>query len=619
MNRRDLFLYLLVCTVCIVPRTGAAAKTGIIGTKHDLSAKTGPGPYKALTEDRICVFCHTPHNAFPQTPLWNKKMEGINYDQYPPYSSSTRLSPATGPTGASRLCLSCHDGTLALGEVRLPSKKIDMTVPGGIPFSRPSNFGVSLASHHPISFEYSKALPNPELYSPGLPPGLLFYGYDIIECTTCHDPHDNTNKKFLAKSNEGSGLCVTCHNNKDGWTMTSHRTSLSEWSGGDPNSNPWPRTGAGTDFGWITVQQNGCENCHAPHSAGGAQRLLNFDLEEQNCYPCHNGRVASKNIQAQFSKQSRHHVELYNGIHDPKTEKQSPEVFTAHVECVDCHNPHASNGRTAFTTEVSGKLEKVTGVDRYNNPKIAPVFARYEYEVCFKCHADSSPLAPYIERIINTTNTRFEFNPVNPSYHPVVAVGKHQASPGDVPSLPSADLEAPLNLSTASSIYCTDCHSDEVVVGNVLMSRGPHGSPYPPILRRRYETTVGTPENLQNYGLCYRCHNRDSILDDTKSFRWDLASHPGATTTGGHRGHLQSPATHEAIPCSVCHDPHGVQDVGGSGSHTYLVNFDKMIVKPLGANVYPVYTDNLNHSGSCTLECHFPDATVKQHNNATYP
>jgi predicted CXXCH cytochrome family protein len=617
MNRHRFIITLLICITFVAPGSGHAAKTGIIGTKHDLSSKTGPGPYKALSEDRICVFCHTPHNAFPQTPLWNKKMEGTNYDSYPPYSSTTMVSKPGGPTGVSRLCLSCHDGTLALGEVRLPSKKIDMTVPGGIPASSPSNFGVSLANHHPISFEYSKALPNSELYSPGLPPGLLFYGYDMIECTTCHDPHENGNKKFLAKNNENSGLCVTCHSNKDGWALTSHRTSQSEWSG--TGANPWPRTGTGTDFGFITVQQNGCENCHAPHSAGGTQRLLNFDAEEQNCYPCHNGHVATKDIQTQFSKLSRHHIDQYTGVHDPKTEKQSPMVYTAHVECVDCHNPHASNSRSASAPYVSGNLEKVTGVDRYGNAKIFPTFAANEYEVCFKCHADSNSLSPYIERIINTVNTRIEFNPVNPSYHPVVAQGRHQASPSNVPSIPSGDLESPPGLSTASYIYCTDCHSDEVVTGGVLMSRGPHGSPYPPILRRRYETTIGTSENLQSYGLCYRCHNRDSILDDTKSFRWDPVSHPTATEIGGHRGHLQSPTDHKTVPCSVCHDPHGVQDSGGSGSHTYLVNFDKVTVKPLGANIYPIFTDNGNHTGSCTLECHFPDLTIKQHNNATYP
>jgi len=67
-----LALFLLV--VALPSPRGTSAQTGIVATKHNLSA-SGPGELKALTETRICVFCHTPHNAQPATPLWNKKIE----------------------------------------------------------------------------------------------------------------------------------------------------------------------------------------------------------------------------------------------------------------------------------------------------------------------------------------------------------------------------------------------------------------------------------------------------------------------------------------------------------------------------------------------------------------
>ncbi len=565
----------------------ADAKTGIINTKHNLSV-SGPGEIKALTETRICIFCHTPHNAAPETPLWNKKIEPVNYVLY---SSSTMSAAPSQPTGPTRLCLSCHDGTLALGAVLWPLDpltglplKIDMTKE--ITPDRPSYIGISLADDHPVSFSYYASLSNPEIV-PTPPMDLLFYGnnYDI-HCSTCHDAHENDNKKFLAVDNVNSGLCLKCHI-MDGWPGTSHSISVNTWNGTPPN--PWPRTGMNTDFNWMTVRQNGCENCHTPHNAGGPKRLLNYSAEEQNCYPCHNGNVASRNIQAQFlQKLSRHPVEAATGVHDPK---ESPAFISGHVECVDCHNPHVANGTPATPPNVSGRLRAVSGV---MSDGVTPVFpAQYEYEICFKCHAGSSSQIPFIPRVVNETNKSVQFNTGNQSYHPVVGAGRNSF----IPSIPSSDPDAPQNLSASSIIYCTDCHSDEGASNGGSGSRGPHGSQFAPILNREYETIMGTPESYQTYNLCYRCHSQTSILSDA-SFQKKVI---GTTASrGGHSGHLGSTVN---APCSVCHDPHGVKDDGGlTGSHTHLINFDTRYVSPSPGNTFPFYNDI--GTRSCTLVCH---------------
>lgn len=570
----------------------AVAKSGIVGTRHNLST-SGPGELRALTETRICVFCHTPHNAAPATPLWNKKLDAVTYVTY---GSSTMGAKPSQPTGPSRLCLSCHDGTVALGAVLRPAEGISMTVEGGIPPARSSHLGTALSDDHPVSFAYHDSLPNSEL-SPVLPPGLLFYG-GMMHCSTCHDAHDNSNKKFLAVDNANSGLCTLCHLT-EGWSGASHRNSQSIWNGGLPN--PWPRTGEGTDFNWTTVQQNGCEGCHAPHTAGGPQRLMNALAEEDNCFPCHNGNVAALNVQAQFLKPSRHPVDFTTiGItpahHEPN---EAPTLLGKHVECADCHNAHASNSRTAAAPAVSGKLEKVSGVTISGSGIVPPAYAAYEYEVCFKCHADSSSVYPLVPRVINTVNTRLEFATDNPSYHPVAAIGRNS----DVPSIPSS-YEPGMTASTI--IYCTDCHdSDASASVGGTGPRGPHGSLYAPLLRQRYETNDSTPENSDNYALCYRCHNRDSILLD-ESFRKN-----GTSNTGGHSGHLGSAVN---APCSACHDPHGIDDNGLSGSHTHLINFDTRIVTASGTNAFPFFSDLGSRAGSCTLVCH-----GQPHDNAAYP
>jgi hypothetical protein len=293
-------------------------------------------------------------------------------------------------------------------------------------------------------------------------------------------------------------------------------------------------------------------------------------------------------------------VSAYPGIHDPK---EKLPVVTTHVQCGDCHNPHTSNEASASAPNVSGKTANVSGVDKSGLMPVA--VAQYEYEICFKCHASSSTLYPFINRVINTTKANEQFNASSASYHPVTDIGRVSAL--DVPSIPTTldqDKEMPGNLTVSSYIYCTDCHSDEVDVANVLMSRGPHGSPYPPILRRQYVTTMGANEGVGSYGLCYRCHNRSDGMNgilDNKSFKLNTSGY------GGHSGHLTSTgasATPVKAPCSVCHDPHGIPDNMTSGSHTHLINFDTAYVSGPGGVGIPIYTDKGSHSGSCTLRCH---------------
>jgi predicted CXXCH cytochrome family protein len=551
----------------------------ILTSKHNLSV-SGPGQLKALSETRVCVFCHTPHNASPQTPLWNKDPGPVNYNLYE--SSTLRVVPSQ-PSGASRLCLTCHDGLIALGA--LLTGPVQTT--GEITVGSRSYIGIDLADDHPVSISYINAIAgNPEIVRP-VPsdPRILFYGsFNVtIECSTCHDPHNDDlcdrgfDCKFLVMDNKNSELCLKCHA-LNGWFNSSEYLSVATWNENPPD--PWPVTE------WDTVGENACMNCHVTHAADGPERLLNYFEEELNCYPCHNGNVASLDVQADFEKISHHMVENTTGIHDPEEDA----LISGHVECVDCHNPHAYNQNDADAPNVSGMIDLVNGVDRFGAPKYAPVWdpANYEYEICFKCHGDTSPGISYIPRVQDETNTRLEFSLSNPSYHPVEGIGKNP----DMPSLPST-LEP--TLTASSIIYCMDCHDSDTSseVGGAG-PKGTHGSIYAPILRERYETDDFTAEIYQNYALCYRCHDRTSILND-ESFG------PNFLGNGGHSGHLANGA-----PCSACHDPHGVQDVpGGPGDHTHLINFDTRIVSPLvGGGLEPHFNDTGTHSGFCTLVCH---------------
>ncbi|MFQ6614264.1 MAG: hypothetical protein ACE5D1_05415 [Fidelibacterota bacterium] len=88
-------------------------QTSIIETKHNLSV-SGTGPLTATGETQICIFCHASHNGTPEAPLWNRSVTNTTYTMY---GSPSMNATSQQPGVTSRLCLGCHDGTVALGLV----------------------------------------------------------------------------------------------------------------------------------------------------------------------------------------------------------------------------------------------------------------------------------------------------------------------------------------------------------------------------------------------------------------------------------------------------------------------------------------------------------------------
>lgn len=579
----------------------ASAQTSVVDTVHNLSI-SGPGTVKTDMEDRVCVFCHTPHNSKPKTPLWNKDFDEAKiYTTYE--STSFSLVTAPPPQGPTRLCLSCHDGTIALGQL----KTSEQVLPFNTSNYALSVIGEDISDDHPVSFSYT-ASSNPELNST-LPQGLIFYENNVIHCSTCHDAHDDTNDMFLRINNKYSQLCVACHSDIIGFNTSAHNTDLSQWLGTpEVDPDPWPHNQKHTPANqWITVQENSCQNCHTPHNAPGAQRLMMHAQEENNCMlACHNGKIGTTDIASAFSaaKISKHNVAALSGVHDPN--EPITVTSTQHVECEDCHNSHVAldDGLTPVAPSVSSKNKAVTGVD-YLGGELTE--ASNEYEICFKCHASTNQITPTVQRVVDKRDIASEFAPSNPSYHPVVEETTNTSS--DVPSLGKTPYAIANNVTVGSRIYCTDCHdnNESPKIGG-SGPKGPHGSVYTPLLRENYVTTYPTLEDTLNYALCYRCHDRQSLIDDSINNTYG--------TSPGHYGHVFQRQT----PCSVCHDPHGVQDadITDDDSHTHLINFDTTYVTPhpadpLGSGV-PYFTDNgLFKSGSCTLTCHDPLGNVKVH------
>jgi predicted CXXCH cytochrome family protein len=499
--------------------------------------------------------------------MWNRRASQATYV---PYSSSTAIAQPGQPTGTSILCLSCHDGTIALGEMLSRANPIAMS--GGAARMPPGKglTGTDLTNDHPISFQFTPSLAaqNGELAPPGtFDNRLKLDGNGELQCTTCHSAHDNTYGAFLRMPNIGSQMCTECHK-LSGWLQTSHSLSAANWN--RQGDDPWP----GSEF--TTVSTNACQNCHLPHSDAGGPRLLRYADEEQNCAACHNGNVAGKDVMAVMDQFSSHRVQDTTLAHDPV---EPPIVQDRHVECADCHDAHATqSARVAGDTPANVRGISLGGVE------IEPAIATFQ--ICLRCHGDSPNQPPArTPRQHDQSNMRLKIQPNNPSFHPVAGQGQN-------PNVPS--LIQPLT--EQSIIGCGDCHnSSSAVSAGGDGPEGPHGSTFDPILVRNYTTIDNTPESPANYALCYECHSRDSILSD-ESFP-------------EHDKHVRG----ERTPCNVCHDPHGISATqGNSTNNSHLINFDTSIVFPRG-NGELRFEDRGQSSGSCYLVCHGED-----HNNFEY-
>lgn len=189
----------LLLLVVAQPSLGAP----IAGTDHDLSQR-GWG------SNEICVFCHTPHNSnttVTASPLWNHQVTAATFGLY---TSSTLNATMGQPGGVSKLCLSCHDGTVAIDNFGTITTGTNMMTGGAL-------IGTSLANDHPVSFTYDAALATADggLVTPAsasqVVTGIPLYSGQL-ECASCHSVHDNANGNFLRASNASSALCLKCHN-----------------------------------------------------------------------------------------------------------------------------------------------------------------------------------------------------------------------------------------------------------------------------------------------------------------------------------------------------------------------------------------------------------------------
>ena len=543
----------------------------MLNTQHNLGVG-GSGTIKATSEKDICGFCHTPHvpKQYAPTQLWNHELSTAAYTLYSSdYLTSLSYASPSQPNPRSKLCLSCHDGTVALGAVynlggvqRTISMQNNVTT---MPAEASGNIGTSLKNDHPVGFIFDNTK-DPELIARSWPWKTQVKldpdaANGTIECITCHEPHDNVNGKFLRVDNTNAALCTFCHT-KTGWSNAIHKTSLQSLT---------PPKGSVTTMGeWA------CRTCHQSHGGKGVPYLLKAE-EENTCFGsgCHGNVVTgpnTKDIETQFGKLYGHPTISTVGKHRNPDDATSLDVSNRHAECQDCHNSHqAQKGLHAIGSNVrSNVLKGVRGVSpgptaSWQQPTTYTDLAQssQENEICMKCHSSYAfgPVANGVTTILGPSGTfmtdqAMEFNPANRSAHPVRVALNDQSG-----SLMPRPLALPAMKSEWASVgtqtmYCSDCHGNDEATSSST-PQGPHGSNSKFMLtgNGKYWPTSAFGDlwslndiklnrnNWQNDLFCANCHTMATGGTFTNNVH-DIDNHQGAS-----------------VKCITCHVavPHGAK------------------------------------------------------------
>ncbi len=214
--------------LCLALAGLSAGAGSIVASKHDFSNTT---TYPWNPSGQICVTCHAPHNTSGGlTALWNHTLSVANYTLYNTAFSSTINGTVVAPGSTSKLCLSCHDGTVALNSFGGGT--------GALVYATgTTSLGTDLTNDHPIGITYDAALVTADGALKAITTAntigftgktkvgtvesnLLYNGK--IECASCHDVHNTftvpqassgtlVSNKLVKMTMVGSALCVACH------------------------------------------------------------------------------------------------------------------------------------------------------------------------------------------------------------------------------------------------------------------------------------------------------------------------------------------------------------------------------------------------------------------------
>ncbi|MFC1603114.1 cytochrome c3 family protein [Pseudomonadota bacterium] len=224
---------------------------------------------------------------------------------------------------------------------------------------------------HPVDVDIIKEAKLPEKWDNGEKPRLA--EGRVINCRTCHSPHNGTKKNHLLVSNNKQGkLCLTCHTSKKKLLNTKH----------DLTTN-FPDEKNSADQ---SVAQTGpCFSCHFMHKGQGPKmwaRDVAGQTIEDLCKSCHDKEKVAKH--ALTGKRS-HPVEVAPSKNIdtgtmPLYSKKGERSAKGNVTCASCHDPHVWS---VLSDDRGSKDVQGDGTNSFLRKAAAP-----SGNLCQSCHVD---------------------------------------------------------------------------------------------------------------------------------------------------------------------------------------------------------------------------------------
>ena len=448
---------LSISALCVVGAAMAAPEPyapnripDVSNTKHNFSATATPTlptgttrTVKATSQSEVCIFCHTPHYAGVDgatdslLPLWNHEATVAPYTPYNATVSNTLSGTPGVPGTSSKMCLSCHDGTVAVGSVLAVGNSVNITAgtPGaGVTGITPttitmdgtnagmipdgsgattgftSNLGTDLTNDHPIAFDYNAALATAdgEIVDPG---DVSVTGIIGTRVGRKAAGLGATSSRFAAPLEAGKMECVTCHDPHIRGTGTDEDRNikflrLNRFQQAQPVDNTF-----------TIASDIGCMSCH--RKEGWAQ-----------------SSHAHTSATAQYESTSANLRDFPANL----------QVWEA--SCMNCHDTH---------TVVGAKMLLREGNSDTNIPKVSGVSA--QQETCFQCHGSAA------KSVLQTPLPDLE-NLMSSGSHNVLATEIHTIQPAatlidgaDTVNQDGDHVETQVLVDNGSRhVECGDCH-----------------------------------------------------------------------------------------------------------------------------------------------------------------
>lgn len=517
---------------------------------HDQHAASGR--WLAGGEESVCFSCHNSTGT---------SINGINIQERFTYSGYDEMGKTGSSrhdiysnTGAKVECTSCH------GPHTVSAVVYDAV------------YSVSDISDPENTKKYFAQVESDAVYTEVYRPGVTVGG--IVDfCLRCHDgtPPQAVNK-YVYNASRTQFVPYTIL--FPSWIITT-------------NAGGWDKS-AFTQSGHYnyTLRRILCTTCHDSHGTQYPRLLtLGEDTNTANgqCLTCHDGNnvdyPGARDVKTDLTKSSRHVTLYVYGKHGDREDYENMLTDDRHAECADCHDPHASrpynevggipqrNNPPAIlgpNLNVSGVQSNYTSISSGDIPVHTFAYSvAFEYNICFKCHTAYSwggsrtgPVVSSETTGIGQPDKGMEFNPDNPSFHPVVQQGRNGG-------ISSGAFVSPWDADDLT--YCSDCHGrNETDSATTTRPYGPHGSTNAFILKGPV-TRIGGGGVTANE-VCFRCHGKGVYYDGDRDGGNNHYTRFAGTVSGsvycsgdtGGRVSLHCYHVKEKDrPCLACHASHG--------------------------------------------------------------